>query len=394
MSKLKPVTAVTDTVLRQFGQAVDFAVGLVPGMLGQVTGLVQSRFYQKKSGHVGLPPGTPVHVGERKVDKPRITIIDYDTDHFTETVVEKVEECSRYRDQPTVTWINIDGLHEVELIEKLGQQYGLHSLVIEDIVNTDQRPKVEDYGDYLYVVLKMLSYNDKRHLVAGEQVSLILGPNFVLSFQESIGDVFDPVRERLRNSRGRIRSKGNDYLAYALLDVVVDSYFIILERLGEFIEALEKIVMTDPSPRVMRQLHHLKREMTFLRKSVYPLREVISGLERIESKLIEESTSPFLRDLYDHTIQVIDTIETFRDMVSGLFDIYLSSLSNRMNTVMQRLSLVATIFMPLTFIAGIYGMNFENMPELKMHNAYYLALGSMAIIGLGLAVYFKRKRLW
>jgi len=351
------------------------------------------RLIKKRSEKAGLPPGSLVHIGEKKAEEVKITIIDYDEIHFQEKVIKTIEECIPFKDKPTVTWINVDGIHQVELLEKLGQCYGLHPLTLEDILNTDQRPKIEDFGDYVYIVLKMLYYRDKTDEIVTEQMSLILGSNFVISFQEGIeGDLFDPVRERIRSEKGRIRKMGADYLAYSLLDSIVDYYFVILEKLGERIEFLEEKLVANPNPETLQIIHNLKREMIFLRKSVWPLREVISGLERGESSLIKESTRIYLRDIYDHTIQVIDTIETFRDMLSGMLDIYLSSVSNRLNAVMKVLTIIATIFMPLTFLAGIYGMNFKFMPELEWRWGYPLIWMIMLGIGVFMLFYFKKKK--
>jgi magnesium transporter len=286
----------------------------------------------------------------------------------------------------------VDGLHQVEILEKLGECYGLHPLVLEDILNTDQRPKTEDYGEYIYIVLKMLDYNDKSNEIEPEQMSLILGPNFVFSFQEREGDTFNPIRERIRNNKGRIRKMGADYLAYTLLDSIVDNYFIILEKLGEKIEFLEEKLVTRPTPETLQVIHYLKREMISFRKAVWPLREVVSGLERGEASLIKEATRIYLRDVYDHTIQTIDTIETYRDMVSGMLDIYLSSVSNRLNSVMKVLTIIATIFMPLTFLAGVYGMNFKYMPELEWRWGYPVTWLIMAGIGISMLIYFRKKR--
>jgi len=341
---------------------------------------------------VGLPPGTLVHVGERKTEKVKITIIDYDPKNYQEKEVDKIEECFSFKDKPTVTWINIDGLQEVEIIEKIGAYFGIHPLVLEDIVHTGQRPKGEDLGDYLFIVLKMIYHDENEDEIMGEQVSLILGQNYVISFQEREGDIFNPIRNRIRNGKGRIRKAGADYLAYALLDAIVDQYFLVLERFGEKIESLEEELVTYPTPETVQLIHKLKRDLIFLRKSVWPLREVISGLERGESPLIVEPTGIYLRDVYDHTIQVIDTIETFRDMVSGMLDIYLSSVSNRMNEVMKVLTIIATIFIPLTFIAGIYGMNFKFMPELEWHWGYPTALIIMLVVVGFMVMYFRRKR--
>ena len=351
------------------------------------------KLIKKRSKKAGLPPGSLVHIGEKKAEEVKITIIDYDETHFQEKVIKTIEECIPFKDKPTVTWINVDGIHQVELLEKLGQCYGLHPLTLEDILNTDQRPKIEDFGDYVFIVLKMLYYRDKTDEIVTEQMSLILGSNFVISFQEGIeGDLFDPIRERIRSEKGRIRKMGADYLAYSLLDSIVDYYFVILEKLGERIESLEEKLVANPNPETLQIIHNLKREMIFLRKSVWPLREVISGLERGESSLIKESTRIYLRDVYDHTIQVIDTIETFRDMLSGMLDIYLSSVSNRLNAVMKVLTIIATIFMPLTFLAGIYGMNFKFMPELEWRFGYPLILLIMMAIGVFMLFYFKKKK--
>jgi magnesium transporter len=350
------------------------------------------RLIKKRSKKAGLPPGTLVHIGEQKAEKVSITVIDYDEGRLQEEEIETVEECFPFKDKPTVTWINVDGIHQVEILELLGECFGLHPLVLEDILNTDQRPKLEDFGDYIFVVLKTFSYNDQSDEVEPEQISLILGPSLVMSFQEREGDVFNPIRERIRTGKGRIRRMGADYLAYALLDLVVDNYFIVLEQVGEKVEFLEEELVTNPTPETLQTIHNLKREMIFLRKSVWPLREVVGALERGESSLIKESTGIYLRDVYDHTIQVIDTIETFRDMISGMLDIYLSSVSNRMNEVMKVLTIIATIFIPLTLIAGIYGMNFKVMPELGWRWGYPIVWLVMLVIGALMLVYFRRKK--
>lgn len=349
-----------------------------------------TKFIKKLSRKAGLPPGSLVHIG-KKTDKVRISIIDYDKTQFNEKTVKKVEECFPFKKKPTVTWINIDGVHDTEVIEKIGKHFGIHPLVLEDIVNTGQRPKVENLDDYIFIVLKMLDYDEKGMEIKSEQVSLILGSNFVISFQEREGDVFDPIRKRVRNGKGRVRKMGTDYLTYALMDTVIDNYFLILERLGESLESLEEKLITNPEPETLQTIHKMKRETIFLRKSVWPLREVISGLERSESSLIKKVTKIYIRDVYDHTIQVIDTVETFRDLVSGMLDTYLSSVSNKMNEVMKVLTIIATIFIPLTFIAGIYGMNFEYMPELGWVWGYFSVWFIMVVIALSMVFYFKRK---
>jgi magnesium transporter len=344
------------------------------------------------SKSIGFAPGSLIHIGERKTEKVKITVIDYDETQFKEKEVEKCEDCFRFKDKPTVTWINIDGLHEPEVIEKIGNHFDIHPLVLEGIMNTGQRPKMEDFENYIFVILKMLYYDEKDDEIKAEQVSLILGPNFVISFQECEGDVFNPVRERIRTAKGRIRKMGADYLVYTLMDAVVDNYFAILEQVGEKVETMEEELVANPTPQRLRAIHILKREMIFLRKSVWPLREVLSGLQRTESELIEETTGVYLRDVYDHTIQIIDTIETYRDMLSGMHDTYLSSISNRMNEVMKVLTIFASIFIPLTFIAGLYGMNFQFMPELRLRWGYPIVLFAMCAVGISMLIYFKRRR--
>jgi len=318
--------------------------------------------------------------------------MNYDPANMLEKQLPAIEASFPYRDTPPVTWINVDGLHEIDVIEKIGVHFGIHPLVLEDILNTGQRTKAEDFENYIYIVLKMLVFDETVDHITAEQVSLILGPHFLISFQEKEGDVFDFVRERIRKARGRIRKSGCDYLAYALMDAVVDHYFAILEKLGDKIELIEDQLLEKPTPRILEDIHHLKREIIFFRKQVWPLREVISSLIKEPSELIQETTHIFLRDVYDHTIQVIDTIESFRDVLSGLSDLYLSTVSNRMNEVMKVLTIMATIFIPLTFIAGIYGMNFEFMPELKWRWAYPGLWVMLILIFVAMMAWFKKKK--
>jgi magnesium transporter len=346
----------------------------------------------KRMSHAaGLPPGSLVHIGKKRDEKIRITIIDYDEDQFQEKEAKTVEECFPFKDKPTVTWVNIDGIHDVDIIAKVGQHFGIHPLVLEDIVNTGQRPKIEDFQSYLFSVVKMLTYDENERSIDSEQVSIVVGPHFVISFQERQGDVFEAIRDRIRNSRGRIRSAGSDYLAYSLIDAIVDGYFIILENLGDRIEVLEDEVIENPGSETLQAINKMKREMITLRRSVWPLREVIGSLERGGSSLIQQTTMTYLRDLYDHTVQVADTIETYRDMVSGTRDTYLSSLSNRMNEIMKVLTIIATIFIPVTFIAGIYGMNFAFMPELSWRWSYFIVWGVMLGVGGTMIAYFRKK---
>jgi magnesium transporter len=350
------------------------------------------RLSKRSTRKRGLPPGSLIHVGEKKTEKVKISVIDYDLSNFEEKEIDKIEECFDFKDTSTVTWINIDGLHDVDVIAKLGKCFEIHPLVLEDILNTDHRPKLEDFENHIFFVLKMLYIDEKSKEIHSEQVSFILGKNFVLSFQESVGDVFHSIRERIRNGKGRIRKMGADYLLYILFDAIVDNYFNILERIGERVESMDEDLISNPTPTTLQEIYHLKREMIYLRKSVWPLREVISSLLRDESRLIKKDTHIFIRDLYDHTIQVIDTIETFRDMVSGMVDMYMSSMSNKTNEVMKVLTIFAAIFIPLTFIAGIYGMNFEYMPELSIPLAYPLVWVVIIIVSITLILYFKHRK--
>lgn len=345
----------------------------------------------KLSAQAGQAPGSLVYVGEKKTDAPRITVWLYEQNGCQETLVPNPDDLASVVDDSKVTWINIDGLHDTELIANVARQFGLHDLTIEDILNTEHRPKAEDYGEYIYVVLKMLDFIDAEDEVRIEQFSLVIGKNYVLSFQEQTGDVFEPLRERLKNNKGRVKQLGADYLAYSLLDAIIDEYFLILEKIDDrVVQAEEKI--TAQNPNVLTVIHALRREVMFLRKSIWPVRELVAALQRKDSNLIQDSTVPYFQDLYDHTIQIIDTIDTFREILAGLMDIHLVSLSNRMNAVIKVLTVITTIFMPLTFIAGIYGMNFEHMPELKMRYGYPMVVGSMAIIAIAMLIYFRRKK--
>lgn len=351
-----------------------------------------NKFIKRRERKIGLPPGTPIYTGEKKEEKVRISIIDYTEDQFQEMEVKTIEECFPFKESPSVTWINIDGIHQVEIIERIGKHFEIHPLVLEDIVHPQQRPKMEDFGEYIYIVFKMFQYDNQENLIKMEQVSIVLGNTYVISFQEMEGDIFEPIRDRIRSDKGRIRKMTSDYLAYALMDTIVDNYYTILESLGDRIEAIEGKVVTDPKPETLQEIHRLKRDMIFLRKSVWPLREVISSLERDELPLIHKATRKFFKDVYDHTIQVIDTVETFRDLLMGMHDTYLSGISNRMNEIMKVLTIIATIFIPLTFIAGVYGMNFEFMPELKWRWAYFGVWGIILIIVVFMLAFFKRKK--
>ncbi len=356
-----------------------------------------SRYLKKRSHTLGLPPGSLVHVGKKRSEPIEITVFDFDEAQFDEKTIDHIEKCFTYRDTDTVTWINIDGVHDAKFIESIGSHFGLHPLVLEDIMNTGQRPKIEFFDEHVYFVLKMLYSDGKTKEIQAEQISIILTKNVVISFQERSGDIFDSIRDRIRGGKGRIRKMGTDYLAYTLIDAIVDHYFVIMESIGEVIEDMENELVENPQPETLQSIHRLKSDIIFLRKSVWPLRELISSLLRDENQLFSEATTIYLRDVYDHTIQVMDAIESYRDMISGMLDIYMSSVSNKMNEVMKVLTIFASIFIPLTFIAGIYGMNFNpdvspfNMPELNWFWGYPMVIFVMIMMTGIMLFYFKRK---
>ena len=350
-----------------------------------------ARLVRRMPRKVGLPPGTLVPVGGETTGEACITLIDFTEAGFEERRPDTVEEVFEYKGKPSVSWINIDSVQHIDIIKSIGEHFGLHPLVLEDIAHPGQRPKMEDFGDYIYMVLTMLRPDEHTESLIVEQVSLVLGSDYVISFQEMPGDVFEPIRERIRAAKGRVRQMGADYLAYALIDAIVDNYFTILEWFADNTDQIEEDLISAPTTEMLESIHMLKKEILAVKKSVWPLRELINGLTRGESSLIEQGTVIYLRDVYDHTIQVIDTVEALREMISGMRDTYLSSVSNRMNEVMKVLTIIATIFIPITFVAGIYGMNFAFMPELGLRWGYFGALGLMGAIGIAMVIYFRRK---
>ena len=352
---------------------------------------VMGRFVRRAVKKPGAPPGTMIHTGHKKVERVRIRYLDYDAEQLTEAELPDIEACAPFKDSPTVSWINVDGLHDVDLIRRLGERFDWHPLMLEDIVSVGQRPKVEEYEGYVFLVLPMLGWDSARRQVVDEQLSLVLGERYVFTFQERVGDVFESVRERLRNARGRIRNRGADYLTYALTDAVVDHYFHVLEAIGDVAEVLETEVVDEPTRSTMHQLHALKRELISVRRSVWPLREMLATLVRSDEDILTDETLVFMRDVHDHAVQVAETVESLRDVVSGGIDLYLSSVGYRTNEVMKVLTIMASIFIPLTFLAGVYGMNFEYMPELRMRWAYPVLLAFMVMVGGGMVVYFRRK---
>ena len=350
----------------------------------------------------GLPPGTPIHVGSQVDQEVTISVTDYDAENysFTHLSPNQIKKCTAFRNRPSMTWINVSGLHQVGIIEEICNDFGIHPLVQEDILNTTQRPKVDVFDDHVFIVVKMHSSSVQGNFARLdlEQISFLLGANFLITFQEQKNTIFDQVSRRLSDNKGRIRKMGADYLTYALIDAIIDNFFKTLEQIGEEIEALEELLITNPEPETLQKIHILKRKMLLLRKSVWPLREVISSLQRDDLAVISPAIAIYLKDLYDHTIHIIDTVETFRDLIAGMFDIYLSSLSIRMNEIMKVLTIFTAVFIPLTLIAGIYGMNFNtakspwNLPELDWYWGYPFALSLMCGVGIGMVTYFKKKK--
>lgn len=350
------------------------------------------------SQKVGLPPGSLVYVGPRYMETPEVMAMEFSPDHLHRVQLESPDEAVRFRDGSHVTWININGLHDTALLEGIGSIFNIHPLAMEDVLNINQRPKIEFFDDVVFIVFKMIEYNDSNREIESEQISLILCKNVVLTFQETPGDIFNPLRERIANLQGRLRRSGSDYLAYAILDVIVDNYFLVLEKVGDELTELDEAILEDPDDETLRHIYRLRRELIYFRKSVWPLRELVSQMMRSEDGVFRKPTRRFLGDLHDHTIQVIDTVETYREMAGGILDLYLSTISNRMNEVMKVLTIIATIFIPLSFLAGVYGMNFDtaagpfNMPELSLPYGYLGFWGVTLAVGVGLLAYFRKKR--
>lgn len=351
-----------------------------------------SLILKKRSKKAGLPPGSLVHIGEIIHPEVTISLIDYDATKAIEYKNISLEECKKALEKPPTTWLNIHGIHNPEVLESIGRFFNLDALSLEDVMNTGQRSKLDDHKEYLFIVLRLLNYNIEADCIEDSQVSFVLGKNYLISFLEDHDDIFQGVRSRLLQGKHKIRSMGADYLCYSLIDAIVDHYFIILENVDRKLEQLEADLIKDPKPQVMRNIQHLKREIVLLRKSVWPLREVINNFRKLETPLIQPTTQLYLHDVYDHTIQAIDTIESFRDIASGMLDVYLSNMSQRMNEIMKVLTVVSTIFVPLTFIASLYGMNFDYMPEIHAQWGYPVTIGIMIIVALCMVFFFRHKK--
>jgi magnesium transporter len=345
-----------------------------------------------RTGRPSAIPGTVEYVGKEREVPVKIHILDYNETDFTEKNLTTIAESLPFRESPSVTWLNITGVHDESIIHETGEIFKIHPLVLEDIANTTQRPKVEDHDSFIFVVIKMAYSNFESGEIVLEQLSLLVGKDFVISLQEKEGDILEGLRERIRNSKGRIRRLGSDYLMYGIIDAVVDHYFSVLEHIGEEIEGLEQQLMLSANQELLTRIYSLKQELVYLRRSIWPMREVVSTLQRTEHELISKDTFVYFRDVYDHTVQVVETVETFRDMSSGMLDLYLSTVSNKMNEVMKVLTIFAAIFIPLTFIAGVYGMNFEFMPELKWKLAYPVWWIVTIALVIGMLIYFRRRK--
>ena len=351
-----------------------------------------ARFLKNKKASIGQAPGEVIFIGEHKIEQTVISIIDFDSENLVEQNLTSIHESTPYKETETVSWINICGLHDTGLIKTIGKEFGIHSLVLEDIVDTGQRPKMEDYDDYLFFAVKMLRFNETTGKIFSEQLSIVLGKSFLITFQEGSNDIFEPVRNRIRKKRGRIRISGVDYLAYALLDTIVDSDTYIIERMGDLIEENEAEVLDNPSQEVFAEINAYKREMNYLRKTIRPVKELVLRLSKTDSSLISSETKPFIKDLLDLITQEVEVIDSYREMLSDHLNIYNGAVSNRMNEIMKVLTIFSAIFIPLTFVAGIYGTNFEYLPELHFKYSYFVFWCVLLVVAFFMVRFFKRKK--
>ena len=340
---------------------------------------------------IGFSPGSLVYLGERKLGDIKMNLVEYDSENLQTRELTSVEEAFPFKKTPKVKWLDVTGLHDMDMMQKIGNQFSIHPLIMEDVLNFSQRPKVEIYEDYIFIVLKKIRYDNTENRLKFDHLSFLLGTNYVVSFQESQSDIFEPVMKRIRTTGGRIRKQGPDYLVYALIDVIIDNYYLVLEEFGKVIETMEESVWQDPQDSTAHEIQRLKRQIVVLSRSLRSLREATNKLQSEDSDLIRENTFPYLRDLHDHTVQIVESVEIYREMTTSLMDLHLSNLSVRMNEVMKVLTIIATIFIPLTFIVGIYGMNFENMPELRWSLGYPFIWLIMLAVSVVLIYFFKRK---
>ncbi|NUM62395.1 MAG: magnesium/cobalt transporter CorA [Ignavibacteriaceae bacterium] len=368
----------------------------IPQNILEVPANILRQFAQNKKkktiSKVGLPPGSIIYVGEKKIDNVKISLTEYDENGVETREIKSVEEIDPYTDTPQVTWVNVCGLHDTELIKQIGEKFNIHPLVLEDILNTETRPKIEITEKYIFIAMKMLTTNDHDHQPVIEQVSFILGNSFIFSFLEKSDNIFIPIKDRIINNSGKVRKQDSDYLFYTLMDIVVDQYYLTLEHIEEKIELLDDEVITNTDQSQIKKVYTLKNKLLLIRRSIWPLREIFSRLIREESNLIDKKVMPYLRDLLDHTIQITETIDLQREIINGLMETHLSLMSYKMNEVMKVLTVIATIFIPLTFIVGVYGMNFDYLPELHWTWAYFAVWGVMIGITTFMIFFFKRKK--
>ena len=351
-----------------------------------------ARFLKKRNKTKGEIPGTPVLVGEQKLEKCRIRVINYDQKNLEETELSSIYAAAKYLETDTVSWINIDGLHDMDIMHQVGEIFHIHPLTLEDITNTDQRPKMVEYDDYIYIIFKMLFYDEQNKQIMAEQLSMVIGPKYILTFQERVGDVFEPVRNRIRKHKGRVRTLGPDYLAYILLDTIIDNYFYLIEALGDDIEDLEVELIDDSNPEKLARLNYYKRELSYIRKSVLPAKDSISHLLRLDSELVGDEVRHFLKDIEDLATQVNDALEVYRELLTDLLNVYHTNMGTKLNEIIKVLTIFSVIFIPLTFFAGIYGTNFEYLPELHFRYSYYIFWGVLILIAVSMLYYFKRKK--
>jgi len=355
--------------------------------------MFQFALFKKHRTKGGLSPGSRVFVGDQKMETPKVTIMDFNREDVYDQEISDVSGLGEYKDTDNLTWINVDGVHDAALIEKFGSEFGIDPLVQEDIMNTNHRPKMEEHEDYLFVILRMMWVDERTREENSEQLSLIIGRNYLISFQERTGDVFDPLRERIRKRKGsRVRTLGIDYLGYAVMDIVIDNYIHLIDLLGDRIEDLEDEVLDEVDDKILAKINGYKRDINYLRKQVRPVREYITLLSKLESDLIRPTTMPFIKDLYDHVHNVYENIETYREMLTDYLTLYHTGVSTKLNDIMRVLTIFSAIFIPLTFIAGVYGTNFQYFPEIHMRYGYFYFWIALTIVGIFMLMYFKRKK--
>ncbi len=350
------------------------------------------RFTRKSKDEIGRAPDELFFRGEKKIDNVRLRVIDFDANQFEEVSILKTKEVIKYREKDSVTWFNIDGLHNAEALSNIATSFQLDKIVLADVMDIYARPKVHDYDNCVSLSIKMLQMDDITGVISVENLSIVLTKSVLISFQERDGDVFDPVRERIKNEKRRIRKSGTDYLMYALLDIVIDNYIYIISNLGERIESLEEKLLDNPSKKILGRINLLKKELNFLRKNINPAQEMILALSKLDSEFIKETSFVHFKELVGNINQAVESSDSYREILSDQLNIYHMTISSKLNDIMKFLTVFSVVFIPLTFIAGIYGTNFEFVPELKYKYSYFIMWGVMIIVASGMLIYFKRKK--